>query len=252
MTVGLSLNSLTGSKKVVEMMCRLGHCASCHTIKEIENEMTIKAANSVKATPFGMSLNASTATGVAWDNFDRFVETKSGKDTLHDTVGITYQLLNNSRPNILGNSKEGQNSNENTKLKKWKCSYSPSELTITPYRKKPKFVAHGMLELYDTRSLKYKKICDGISSPQKYDFLSMADFMHNDNYTRPMWVGWYAKYSPQNKTTQKIWYLPQINQSPTSTSVVAETMIRSFRIASEGQKENTFLTYSLAIAKLAM
>ena len=121
LTVGLSLNSLTGSKKVVEMMCRLGHCASCHTIKEIENEMTIKAANSVKATPFGMSLNASTATGVAWDNFDRFVETKSGKDTLHDTVGITYQLLNNSRPNILENSKEGQNSNENTKLKKWKC-----------------------------------------------------------------------------------------------------------------------------------
>jgi len=30
-------------------------------------------------------------TGVAFDNFDRFVETSSGKDTLHDTVGIIYQ-----------------------------------------------------------------------------------------------------------------------------------------------------------------
>ena len=30
-------------------------------------------------------------TGIAWDKFDRFVETKSGKDTLHDTVGIAYQ-----------------------------------------------------------------------------------------------------------------------------------------------------------------
>ncbi|KAG8276689.1 hypothetical protein J6590_059026 [Homalodisca vitripennis] len=30
-------------------------------------------------------------TGVAYDNFDRFVETKSGKDTLHDTVGFVYQ-----------------------------------------------------------------------------------------------------------------------------------------------------------------
>ena len=59
---------------MVEMMCRLGHCASYHTITETENEMTIKATESVKATPFGMSLNASTATGVAWDNFDRFVE----------------------------------------------------------------------------------------------------------------------------------------------------------------------------------
>ncbi|KZS05943.1 Glioma tumor suppressor-like protein [Daphnia magna] len=29
--------------------------------------------------------------GVAFDNYDRFVETLTGKDTLHDTVGIVYQ-----------------------------------------------------------------------------------------------------------------------------------------------------------------
>ena len=109
-----------------------------------------------------------------------------------------------------------------------------------------------MLELSDARRLKYEKICDGISSPRKYDFLWMTDFMFNDNYTTPMWVGWNAKYSPQNKTTQKIWYLPQIKQSSTSTSVVAETMRRSLRIASEGQKENISVTYDLAIAKSAM
>ena len=126
MTVGLSLNSLTGSRKVVEMMCRLGHCASYHTIREIENEMTIEATKSVKVRPFGISLKASTASVFAWDNFDRFVETKSGKDTLHETVGIAYQVLDNSQPNILENSQEGQNSNENTKLKKRKHSYSPS------------------------------------------------------------------------------------------------------------------------------
>ena len=60
------------------MICRLGHCASHHRIKEIENEMTIEATKSVKATPIGMSLNASAATGVAWGNFDKFEETKKG------------------------------------------------------------------------------------------------------------------------------------------------------------------------------
>ena len=105
--------------------------ASYHTIKETENEMTIEATKSVKA----MSLNASTATGVACDNFDRFIETKSGKDTLHNTAGIAFQVPDNSQPNILENSQEGQDSNENTKLKKRKCSYSPSELTKIPYRK---------------------------------------------------------------------------------------------------------------------
>ena len=30
--------------------------------------------------------------GIAWDKIDRFVETNSGKDTLHDTFGIAYQM----------------------------------------------------------------------------------------------------------------------------------------------------------------
>ena len=118
LTLGLALNSLTGSRKLVEMMCRLGYCASYHTTKEFENEMTIEATKSVKATPFGMSLNASAATGVAWNNFERFVKTKSGKDTLHDTVGIACQVLDNSQPNILEGSQERENSNENAKRKK--------------------------------------------------------------------------------------------------------------------------------------
>ena len=42
---------------------------------------TIVIFTGVKATPFGISLTASVATGVAWYNFDRFEETKSGKNT---------------------------------------------------------------------------------------------------------------------------------------------------------------------------
>ena len=45
---------------------------------------------------------------------------------------------------------------------------------------------------------------------------------------------------------------PQINQSPTSTSVVAVTMRTALRIASESQKEYISAKYNLAIAKLAM
>ena len=69
-----------------------------------------------------MSLNASTATGVAWGNFDRFVETKSGEDTLRDTVGIAYQVLDNSQPNILEKNQESSESivTQIQKLKKKK------------------------------------------------------------------------------------------------------------------------------------
>lgn len=90
--VGLVLKSLTGSRKVIEMLNRLGHCVNYHTVQEIETELTFEAAKATKNTPFGMSLSRDCGTGVAWDNYDRFVETQSGKDTLHDTVGIAYQI----------------------------------------------------------------------------------------------------------------------------------------------------------------
>ena len=64
LTVGLALNSLTCSRRVVGMMRRLDRCTSYYTVKEIENKMAIEVTKSVKATPFRMSLNASAATGI--------------------------------------------------------------------------------------------------------------------------------------------------------------------------------------------
>ena len=41
--LGLALKSLPGSKKVIEMMNKLGHYVSYHTVEEIETEMTFEA-----------------------------------------------------------------------------------------------------------------------------------------------------------------------------------------------------------------
>ena len=46
-----------------------------------------------------------------------------------------------------------------------------------------------------------------------------------------MWVGWNAIRDNKQVTKQKIWYLQQINESPTSYSVVFKTMRRSSEIA---------------------
>ena len=90
--LGLAIKSLTGSRNVVEILNRMGHCVSYSTVGELETELTFEANENSKETPFGMKTTPEFNTGIAWDNFDRFVETKSGKDTLHDTVGIAYQM----------------------------------------------------------------------------------------------------------------------------------------------------------------
>ena len=44
-------------------------------------------------TPNEMSACSKSCIRCAFDNFNRFVESQSGTDTLHDTVGISYELV---------------------------------------------------------------------------------------------------------------------------------------------------------------
>ena len=67
-----------------------------------------------------------------------------------------------------------------------------------------------------------------------------------------MWVGWNSQIKCNNDTCQKIWYLPQIDMSPTSSTVVVQTMKVAQSIAQEMGKSEISVTYDLAIAKLAM
>ena len=49
-----------------------------------------------------------------------------------------------------------------------------------------------------------------------------------------------------------MFYLPQINQSPTSVAAVAETMKSAQKIAEENRKQEICVMYDLAIAKIAL
>ena len=67
-----------------------------------------------------------------------------------------------------------------------------------------------------------------------------------------MRVGWNSRYGPQEDSTQKVWYLKQINESPSSTSVVVEALKRSQKVAEECNKYIISVTYDLVIPKVAM
>ena len=73
----------------MEIMNRLGHCASYHIVEEVETTLTVEAKK--KLLPQELKPFRGSRLGTAWDNFDRFAEILNGKDTLHDTVGIAFQ-----------------------------------------------------------------------------------------------------------------------------------------------------------------
>ena len=55
--LGITLKCLVGSRKVIEIMNRLGHCASYHTMEEVEIEGTFQSTKQNLVTPVGMKLN---------------------------------------------------------------------------------------------------------------------------------------------------------------------------------------------------
>lgn len=67
----------------------------------------------------------------------------------------------------------------------------------------------------------------------------------------PMWIGFSCSTTRDESEMQKVEYLPQINSSPTSYSVVRETLIQASKIAVECHQAEIICTYDLAIAKMA-
>lgn len=91
-TLGLAVKSLCNSKKIINILSKYGHCCSYTTLEELETELTFSTVNSTHVCPEDILRRPDLNTGVAFDNFDRFVETLNGKDTLHDTVGIIFRI----------------------------------------------------------------------------------------------------------------------------------------------------------------
>ena len=110
MTLGMTLKSIRSSRKVFDLMKKFGHCCSYNVVEELETEATSSACNAFNVSPEDALLAPYYCTGLAFDNYDRFVETTSDKDTLHDTVGIFYQHVSKVDSSALNQSRDSINS----------------------------------------------------------------------------------------------------------------------------------------------
>lgn len=201
--------------------------------------------------PDGMHRRSDLHTGVAFDNFDLFVETLTGKNTLHDTVGIVTQDIPDNDENLFNeqDETEGYEEDDIVPPKRRRRTYEVINDTMKPYHKQTKMLTESMLGLEDQRRA---LIPGSLQTARKLDFIWMASLTMEVPNT-PMWTGWNSLSTPKDSLPQqRVLYLPQINASPTTADVVMETMQRSLRIADECDQQYISVTYDLAIAKIAL
>ncbi|GFY05335.1 uncharacterized protein TNCV_2207811 [Trichonephila clavipes] len=206
------------------------HCISYQGIEELETETTYTFEQS-SLCPETIGKNPALFTGVAYDNFDRFVETTNGKDTLHDTVGIIYQNIEantieeSEMPQKLNMSEASITNNENNlphSTKKRRRTFEAISTKEIPYPKKPKMTSELQSTIDDTEIIHStnSQLCTEIDNIWMISHIMQLPDV-------PMWVGLNSRIYYNDWPQQLISYLTPINASPTSTSVVLETMEQS-------------------------
>ena len=219
--LGLGVKSMTGSKKLIGMLNRYGHCVSYTTTEELETELTFTVTSASKISPPGLVPDSSLTVGIAYDNFDRFVKTLSGKNTLHNTVSIVYQFVSEETSRAAATTLENRPSasGDSTSRRKRRRTFKSFGVDIKPRHKKPKI---SSIELMPLGCTDQQQIPESYQLVKVNDLLRMIQFSILPKST-PMWVGWNAQYRIDMKATKNVWYLPAMNQSPTATAVVKET-----------------------------
>lgn len=254
LTLGLAMKSITSSRKVLSILNRYGHTIGYNLAEEIETEMTYATQKDESLVPSGIRKVNGLSTHVAFDNFDRFVDTATGKDTLHDTVGIIYQFnhrINEESGDMeILNCSTSQSNDDNIESHppRKRRRYEGIPQSIRTYYKKP---------LTSMPFVHVDSITQTIDACQFAKIIAMdKDYIWSMSLSRidslPMWLGYNCKICIDCSKTQTVEYLPPINSSPTSLAVVYQTLCTAKEIAKNCDQEQIIVTYDLAIAKLAM
>ena len=122
-------------------------------VVEIETELTFSSYSENFITPLEMKRSPNLCACLAFDNFYHFVETSTGKDTLHDTVGTAYWRQREENANEVDQEYENRTVTEQVinKLVKRRRAFVSYDLDIEPYHKKEKITNHVMIPLDDER-----------------------------------------------------------------------------------------------------
>ena len=130
---------MTGSKRVVTLEQRNGHCASNEAVCRVEMglEEGILFQEDVNYVPDGVLKQPGLCVGMAWDNFVINIETLNGLGTIHHTYGIIYENISSVVAEV---ACIPAHRNSGCGFSKVFCNAKND--TIEPYYKKPKISEH--------------------------------------------------------------------------------------------------------------
>ena len=84
---------MTGSKSVVSLLNRFGHCIGDETVRRMDMSFEEAVNQNDAILPSHIQISPNLSTGLPYNNFDINIKTLSGANTMHHTYGICYQNI---------------------------------------------------------------------------------------------------------------------------------------------------------------
>eukprot|EP00112_Aurelia_sp_Birch-Aquarium-sp1_P008666 Seg1960.8 transcript_id=Seg1960.8/GoldUCD/mRNA.D3Y31 product="GTPase-activating protein and VPS9 domain-containing protein 1" protein_id=Seg1960.8/GoldUCD/D3Y31 len=234
--LGCGLHSLTGLKKPINILARLGHCCSYNKVQEIETaqaELAQKMISLQHPLPLIPVDHAGKAPTIFWwDNFDCKKETKDG--SIHTCHGVAFQE----------DSDRCMKRDETLEVpvsKKRTVSVVPQVLRkvkVVPHKEPPPFDSFSTCE-YNDENARQILLC--------WKFLRRSYSESTQEIAR--FVGWVtACFARKNSQSTHITFLPPIRKPITDYSTVLECIIQSQRLASVSNMKYTHITVDAGAA----
>ena len=233
----------------MQILNRTGHCISYSETKGLETEFAYSVAGDEHDAPDGIRLDPNVSTACVWDNNDGNVETLDGKETLHATVGHTYQ-------NVLQDDEQANSNPIAFREKRNRRSFVGNEREIPAFKKS----LHSAEFISPTAAATSDTVGSALSTPARttvgesdecHVHLKVLDlywFWKLMEGNTPLYAGFMSKYIEDPLPLQRICYMDPISRSPTNNDVVRETMIRTMNVANETGQEYAVVTYDLQVA----
>lgn len=165
------------------------------------------------------------------------METASGKNTLHDTVGIVYQNIP-----AFDTLDERETASMVQSNKRRRTYISNFDSSVKPYSRQnktaPILVGNA------------PSIPTSLETSLRMEIIWMLSYALGCNKTK-RWYAWNAARTKDLNPMQKIGYLPNINMAPTSDAVVKKTLEIAQEVAKDCEQQFIIVTFDLAIASKA-
>ena len=256
-SLAMAVRHITGSKELITLLNRMGHCSSSDEIEAIDNGLAKEIL--AKTEEMGVVIPSNICSGVfiqmADDNNDINEETLDGKHTTHATTLVLYQRgqfgpLPNHTP-IADHSQRKRSLDSTIMLQ--------STQQFSAYGKKPSVVdfvdkAHGnwlqYLEPVHTSACMVDlawALCR-LCPTKLFDISIPSNHLVDPSEQKvPGWSGFHAMVSCATSSNTVVGYCPMIEGSPTEYSTIYTVMKTAQQVmASRGQK-TVVLTFDLAI-----